>query len=429
MARGMATIARRLGTTLVLAGVVAAAGLGATYLLALAALDDLQPLRTEQRGFASDAVEIADGSSRVVTMNLAGEHVLKAGGKQLAAFAGHGVPVRQAMLVASGTEVVSADASGVVRLTHVDELRTVGQVDFSPFTEVIRTRLWVPYGRPLAELALHGIAQVLPLHIPEAFQGRRGRAFRDCKDGFCGPEMVELGRGYFLMGSPWTEEGRSSDEGPRRLRRISEGMAVARTEITFDDWDACNADGGCTIRPDDEGVGRGRIPVFNVSYDDVTTQFLPWLNRKLGLAQSPNRYRLPTETEWEFAARGGSTSAYPLGTWNLILKSNFKNDRPIATDVPPPPSGPSSLTPPNRFGLHDMFGNVEEWVDGCYWERYADAQCPQDYEFRVARGGAYNSPLRLLRAAHRTSLSRTTRSRLVGFRIMRNDPPGVGATR
>lgn len=409
---------------LILAGLVAAAGLGATYVLALAALDDLRPLQTEQRGFAADAVEIADGSSRVVTMNLAGEPTLRGrDGRQLATVAGHGAPVRQVMLVASGTEVVSADAGGVVRLTHTDQLRTVGQFGISPVTEVIWTRLWVPYGRPAAELALYGVAQVLPLHIPEALKGRRGYAFRDCRDGFCGPEMVEIGPGYFLMGSPWTEAQRLSDEGPRRLVRMADSMAVARSEITFADWDACNADGGCTIRPDDEGVGRDRMPVFNVSYDDVTTQFLPWLNSKLGLASTPHRYRLPTEAEWEFAARGGSTSAYPLGTWDLILKSNANNDRPIATDLPPARSGPSSLTPPNRFGLNHIFGNVEEWVEGCYWERYADTQCPKDYEFRVARGGAYNSPLRLLRAAHRTSLSRTTRSRRVGFRIVRSFAP------
>ena len=136
---------------------------------------------------------------------------------------------------------------------------------------------------------------------PATGQGT-GDVFRDC--AAC-PEMVALPAGYFTMGSPASEAGRYDNEGPQRQMRIGYRLAVGRYEVTFEEWDACAADGGCKgYRPDDEGWGRGRRPVVNVSWSDAWSYAL-WLSRKTG-----EEYRLMTEAEWEYAARAGTRTAY-----------------------------------------------------------------------------------------------------------------------
>ena len=108
-----------------------------------------------------------------------------------------------------------------------------------------------------------------------------GEVFRDCPN--C-PEMVVVPAGEFMMGSPESEAGRSSDEGPQHRVRIAQPFAVGRFEVTFDEWDACVAGGGCGgYRPDDNGWGRGRQPVINVSWDDAKA-YVQWLNSRTGKA-------------------------------------------------------------------------------------------------------------------------------------------------
>jgi hypothetical protein len=123
----------------------------------------------------------------------------------------------------------------------------------------------------------------------------RGSSFREC--AVC-PEMVVVPSGSFTMGS------QAGEEGPQRRVTIARPFAVGKFEATFDEWDACLAEGGCTYRPED-AWGRGRQPVMRVSWNDVTQQFLPWLSRKTG-----KTYRLLTEAEWEYVARGGSTTPF-----------------------------------------------------------------------------------------------------------------------
>ena len=110
-----------------------------------------------------------------------------------------------------------------------------------------------------------------------------------------------------------------ADERPVHRVRIK-AFLLGKTEVTFAQWDACVAAGGCRRKPDDEGWGRGNRPVINVSWEDITEQFIPWLNKTTG-----KRYRLPTEAEWEYAARAGSESKYSWGNSIGRNKANCYN--------------------------------------------------------------------------------------------------------
>jgi formylglycine-generating enzyme required for sulfatase activity len=128
--------------------------------------------------------------------------------------------------------------------------------------------------------------------------------------------------------------------------------------VTFAEWDACVAEAGCIFRPSDHGVGRGRRPGANVSWDDVTTQIQPWLSRKAG-----GVYRLLTEAEWEYAARAGTTTLTAFG--DSITKSQALFAAPTAVEV--------GSFRPNAFGLYDMHGNEFEWVQDCWQQSYNGA--------------------------------------------------------
>ena len=126
-----------------------------------------------------------------------------------------------------------------------------------------------------------------------------GETFRDCPE--C-PEMVVIPAGDFDMGA-----NEIAVEKPVHRVAIGQPIAIGRHEITFAEWDRCVAAGACKYRPDDRGWGRGDRPVIDVSWDDAEV-FLAWLSQKTG-----QQYRLPTEAEWEYAARGGTTSPYWWG--------------------------------------------------------------------------------------------------------------------
>ena len=142
-----------------------------------------------------------------------------------------------------------------------------------------------------------------------------GDSFKDCPD--C-PEMVVVPAGSFLMGSPPDEAGRNGNEGPQHRVVIGKPFAVGKFEVTFTEWDACVASGKCKRRPDDNGWGRGRLPVLNVSWDDITREYLPWLSGKTGKG-----YRLLTESEWEYAARAGTTTPFSTGPTITTDLANF----------------------------------------------------------------------------------------------------------
>jgi formylglycine-generating enzyme required for sulfatase activity len=254
--------------------------------------------------------------------------------------------------------------------------------------------------------------------------------FKECDK--C-PEMVVVPRGNFTMGSPASEQGRDIDESPQHSVTIAKQFAVGRFAVTFDEWDACVADGGCNgYRPQDLGWGRNRRPVINVSWDEAMA-YAAWLSRKTG-----KPYRLLTETEWEYAARAGSTTAYYWG--DEIGKGNA-NCAPVGKlecgskwdNIQTAPVGSFAA---NAFGLYDMAGNVWQWVQDCYHSSYDGAptdgsawttgncyDTPEHDLQRVVRGGSWISNPLLLRSAGRLRNAPKDSGNLLGFRVGRTLTP------
>lgn len=234
-----------------------------------------------------------------------------------------------------------------------------------------------------------------------------GYSFRDCDS--C-PEMVVLPGGLFTMGSPNNEAGRGRDEGPQREVSI-QPVAIAKYEITFAQWDACLADGGCRgFSPNDQGWGRGNRPVQGVSWDDAQA-YLDWLNQKAGGL----RYRLATEAEWEYAARAGQATAYAFGPRVRQTQATFRSRA----------TTPVGAHEANAFGVFDMHGNVGEWVEDCYAPNYnlapvdGAAVNSSNCARRVFRGGNYADRENIVRSAARRFGRANMRAPGVGFRVAR----------
>ena len=253
---------------------------------------------------------------------------------------------------------------------------------------------------------------------------RPGHVFRDCD--VC-PEMVVIPAGTFMMGSPASEAGRFDDEGPRHAVTLR-SFAMGVTEVTFDQWDACVRGGGCGgYRPGDEGWERGRRPVINVSWEDAQT-YVRWLSESTGAA-----YRLPSESEWEYAARGGTTTPFHTGSTITTNQANYNGSGVWGGVYVPERRGeyrqrttPASTFAPNAFGLYDVHGNVLEWTEDCWHDDYGGA--PSDGTawtrggncgWRVMRGGSWNYLPRYLRSAARFRRATGPRLFIAGFRVAR----------
>ena len=221
------------------------------------------------------------------------------------------------------------------------------------------------------------------------------------------PEMVALRGDTFAMGSPPKEVDRTDGEGPQRQVTIKP-FAIGKHEVTFAEWDACIAAGGCNgYRPDDRW-GRGSQPVINVSWQDAQA-YVSWLSKQTG-----KPYRLPTEAEWEYAARAGMTTPFSFGKTISTAQANYDGHY---TYGPRGSKGeyrertvPVGSLPANPWGLYEVHGNVWEWVEDCWHESYRGA--PQDGRAwveascteRVLRGGSLNNRPEDLRSAIRISV-------------------------
>ena len=249
--------------------------------------------------------------------------------------------------------------------------------------------------------------------------------FQDCPD--C-PEMVVVPAGSFRMGCVSGSRNCGSDEPPVLQVRIDRPFALSAKEVTFEQWDACAADDGCGgYRPSDEGWGRGTHPVVNVSWEDVQ-QYVQWLSDQTGAS-----YRLPSESEWEYAARAGSETEYAWGDEIGSDRANCGECGESWNDKRH--SAPVGLFAPNAFGLYDMHGNVWEWVEDAYRASYdggpSDGSAyllPPSPEkgvkrLRVLRGGSWISSAKHLRSAYRYRYAQDRRYFTNGFRVARTLKP------
>jgi formylglycine-generating enzyme required for sulfatase activity len=228
--------------------------------------------------------------------------------------------------------------------------------------------------------------------------------------------MVVIPPGEFVMGAPNTEFGWEETEGPQRKVKIR-SFGVSKFEVTFEEWEACVKLGGCLGNPGlDVGWGRGRRPVINVSWDDAR-QYVSWLSKVTG-----KPYRLLSESEWEYAARSGTSSAY---SWGDDIGNNNANCYGCGSKWDNSRTAPVGSFSQNAFGIHDMAGNVIEWVEDCWSKGYLNA--PQDgsprlmgdCKRRIARGGSWSDDPILLRSSSRIEFLATIRNDLLGFRVAR----------
>ena len=258
---------------------------------------------------------------------------------------------------------------------------------------------------------------------PEVFQGETehpvGSTFKDCDE--C-PEMLVLPAGRAPVGSSTGEAGREPSEAPAHEVEIARPFAVSRLEITYDQWESCALGGGCEgYNPKDSSWGRGTRPVTFVSWKDAKA-YVDWLSRETG-----KKYRLLSEAEWEYAARGGTTTPFSTGADIATDQANFDGSQGTARKVGLY-RGQTSETgsfQPNPYGLSDMHGNVAEWVEDCWNPTHKGAPgdgTPRggDCSRRVAKGGAWYFEAAKVRSAARASYPADKRLNILGFRIARS---------
>ncbi len=237
-----------------------------------------------------------------------------------------------------------------------------------------------------------------------------GDSFKDCS--IC-PEMIVIPGGSFSMGSSSSEKISYAVERPIHEVNI-QAFALGKYEVSFAEWDACVDAGGCIHRPDDQW-GRADQPLINVSWVDAH-QYTDWLSEQTG-----RRYRLPSEAEWEYAARGGTETAY---FWGDDVGKNLANCKKCGSKWGGKQPAPVGSFAPNAFGLHDMHGNIWEWVEDVYQSNYQDA--PVDGRpwilggsKRVRRGGYWGNYAKDVRSASRGRDTEHTRRSYLGFRVSR----------
>ena len=266
-----------------------------------------------------------------------------------------------------------------------------------------------------------------------------GEKFRDCPD--C-PEMVVVPSGSYEMGSPSGEADRDDDEGPVHRVTISEPFAVGVYEVTRGEWSRFVSSTGhstgdsCWMYEDDEWkrrAGRGwrtpgyeqsdSHPVVCVSWPDAQA-YVEWLSSEAG-----SEYRLLSESEWEYVARAGTTGPFHYGSTITSEQANYDGNYTYGSGRKGRYREETVLVgmfPPNEFGLHDVHGNVWEWVEDCGHHGYRGAPSDGsawtsggDCGSRVLRGGSWGDGPRGLRSADRYRYTAGSRVSDVGFRVSR----------
>jgi formylglycine-generating enzyme required for sulfatase activity len=283
------------------------------------------------------------------------------------------------------------------------------------------------------------------------------QAFRDCSD--C-PDMVVVPAGEFMMGSPPAEQGHGKDEAPQHRVTIAYPFAIGKFEISRKEFEACLSKGRCSAPPSLEhmaakqasrrlldalGVDRqaadaveqgaqseARRDLANIPEDHPASgitwsqaqDYVHWLTEKTG-----KPYRLPTEAEWEYAARAGTVTPFWWGTAVSRDEAQYDASRPYGGGR----AGDASTGvvavdhfAPNPWGLHNVHGNVEEWVEDCFVPTYdgapsdGSARTLENCENRVLRGGKWTSAPDYIRSAHRSFFAPNGSYAGTGFRVVRD---------
>lgn len=281
-----------------------------------------------------------------------------------------------------------------------------------------------------------------PASVSKAMGAQPLGLFQDCPA--C-PRMVTLPVGHVLMGSPVDEPGRDDDESPR-TRVAVVALAIGQTEVTRSQWQIFEresghrAASGCLRRSEEGYVHEAHLgwrypgfaqtdehPVVCISWLDAQA-YAQWLSRKTGKS-----YRLPTESEWEYAARAGTSTPYPWpgGADRLCEQANGADEalsrrqsqlRTHGCNDGHAFTAPVGSFAPNAWGLYDMHGNVMEWVQDCWSPQLQSQAAPLRCHSRVTRGGGWDLAARYLRSAYRGKAPQVNQGSATGFRLVRSLP-------
>ena len=306
-------------------------------------------------------------------------------------------------------ELIESIQRELVRLGRDVEISGVADARTADEIRDYRESTWQALDGPLDQSLLADLRDL------QQWPPQPGETFVDCST--C-PAMVVIPGGDFVMGSSPDEPMRSTSEGPQRRVTVPR-FALARTEVTFDQYRSCVEAGACSYLPPDEGWGQGTRPVINVSMEDAGI-YVRWLSKVSG-----RRYRLPSEAEWEYAARGGTATRFYTGRCLNSLQANFDARRPIG-DCPEGAQVGKTLPvgsfAPNPFGLFDMLGNVQEWTLDCWNPSYEGAPSDGspwiegDCSRAVLRGGSWRNAEGKVRSASRARPAGAFHNDHTGFR-------------
>ena len=320
-------------------------------------------------------------------------------------------------------EIASSDAN-VVRVSVTGNVLTLAPVAEGYATVTVTAR--DPEG--------YVVQQTFQVLVSE--DGQVGRRFRDCPE--C-PEMVVVPAGSFMMGSPAEEEGgpRSDQRHERPQHRVefAAPFAIGVFEVTYEQWDACVAEGGCrddVERHSFDETGPSH-PVYRVNWNDAQA-YVEWLAAKTGQA-----YRLPSDAEWEYAARAGTTTPFHFGETITTDQANYDGEVPSSRRYEGDEASsyalanpgiyrggpvPVGALPANPWGLHEVHGNVTEWTQDCFdgvgyagWPADGSAVEGGDCDQRYLRNGSFYDDPGDVRSARRKVWSADFLYGFSGFRV------------
>lgn len=312
-------------------------------------------------------------------------------------------------------EQVALATPPVTEAEPVVEAAPVAEAAPAPVPEPVVEPEVAAQPQPEQQQAAATVVTEAPARQPEIAPGQ---VWTDC-DG-C-PEIVAI-----VVPKPAAVAGQSMQFAAASEASGLAPFAIGRFEITAEDWARCVAAGACKDIPSDGNAGAGKLPVVNVSHQMIAGQYLPWLSTVTGKA-----YRLPTSEEWDLADEGGEAGlSRGAASWSaqlLCASANYAaGPMPggATCDDPFPQSAPVGSYQANAIGLHDMRGNVWEWVSDCWTPGFNYKAKPSERDCRkhVVRGGSWSSQPSLSVTAPRGFEDQTRTARSIGFRIARSLP-------